>query len=98
MAHHPHSTYAQKWVHYIKKLRFFIVAFWLGVCICGCVWGLKFLDITVSDFPAPEGRYVCVCMCVCVCVCMCIKWGLRELGRGVCERESGCLHIVLIDE
>jgi hypothetical protein len=30
----------------------------LLVVVLGAIFGLKFLDITVSDFPAPKGRYV----------------------------------------
>jgi len=30
----------------------------LLVVVLGATFGLKFLDITVSDFPAPKGRYV----------------------------------------
>ena len=33
-----------------------VIAFWLAVVALGLVFGLRFLDATVSDFPAPEGR------------------------------------------
>ena len=46
-----------KWVAFCQRYRYFIMLFWLTVSIVGFIWGLKFLDATVSSFPAPKGRY-----------------------------------------
>ncbi|KAM3568595.1 hypothetical protein VYU27_009280, partial [Nannochloropsis oceanica] len=55
MTHHDHSTVALRWVRWMKRLRWLVLAFWLLVVVLGATFGLKFLDITVSDFPAPKG-------------------------------------------
>ncbi|EKU23134.1 hypothetical protein NGA_0724400, partial [Nannochloropsis gaditana CCMP526] len=55
MAHHSHSRIALRWVHWIKQLRWVVLGLWCVVIVLGATFGLKFLDITVSDFPAPAG-------------------------------------------
>jgi hypothetical protein len=49
---------AERWAAICNRWRHAIWIFWLVVTILGYIWGLKFLDNTVSAFPAPKGRYV----------------------------------------
>lgn len=56
MAHHPHSAFARRLAGAIKRFRLLVIAFWVAVVALGLVFGLRFLDATVSDFPAPKGR------------------------------------------
>lgn len=58
MAHHSHSPFARRLTKGIRRLRFLVIAFWVAVVALGLVFGLRFLDATVSDFPAPKGRCV----------------------------------------
>jgi hypothetical protein len=58
MAHHTHHPVARRLAGGLKRLRYLVLAFWLAVVALGFVFGLRFLDATVSDFPAPKGRWV----------------------------------------
>lgn len=58
MTHHSHSPLARRLAGGIKRARFFVIGFWALVVALGLAFGLRFLDATVSDFPAPEGRCV----------------------------------------
>lgn len=48
--------FAEKWARGCKRLRFLIITVWFAVTVLGYIYGLRFLDNTVSDFPAPKGR------------------------------------------
>lgn len=46
---------SKKYVEYIHKFRFLIVAFWVAMDILGLVYGLKFFGATTTEFVAPPG-------------------------------------------
>ncbi len=60
MAHHAHHPVARRLAGGLQRFRFAVIAFWLAVVALGLAFGLRFLDATVSDFPAPKGRSVYV--------------------------------------
>ena len=46
---------ATKFVEYLNRFRYGIVAFWVIMDILGLIYGLKFLDATTTEFVAPPG-------------------------------------------
>jgi hypothetical protein len=50
------SPFAERWAKGCQRFRFAIIAFWLMISVLGFLYGLQFLEHTVSDFPAPKGR------------------------------------------
>lgn len=68
-----------------------MIAFWLVVVALGLVFGLRFLDATVSDFPSPEGRWgkkACVWVCMYIYGCWVVMWvcgGVMMVLFGLCD-------------
>jgi hypothetical protein len=46
---------ATKYVEYVKRFRFGILALWVVLDILGLIYGLRFLDATTTEFVAPPG-------------------------------------------
>lgn len=49
------TAFTQWYIHWLRRLRKWVIAFWLLMFVVGCVFAPKFLDVVLLVFEPPEG-------------------------------------------